>query len=84
MDDPACPIIDSEKKAIALGVALNQVLHYDAEWAKRVYTGDPKLTYSTGPDVLQQEIESLWHDGYTSLDERRRITALYVAARLTL
>ena len=82
-DDPVCPVIESIRDAIALGGALAKVLHYDRGWAERVYNGDPSLHYNTGPAVLNEEIRSLWHDGYTTLEERRAIVTEMVKARLS-
>lgn len=81
--EPACPVITSITEAIALGQALARVMCYDAGWAERVYQGDPAIHYNTGPAVLNAELHSLWHDGYFTHDERCRITAEYVAQRLS-
>lgn len=81
-NDPICPVIESITDAIAIGAALAKVRHFDRGWAERVYNGDPKLTYQTGPAALNSELQSLWAE-YTSLEERRAIVTEYVLQRMS-
>lgn len=81
-DDPVCPVIESITDAIAIGAALAKVQHYDRGWAERVYNGDPRITYNTGPAVLNAELQSLWAE-YTSPEERRAIVTEYVLQRMS-
>lgn len=76
-----CPYIDSLPLAIAIGQALGDVLHFDRGWAERVYQGD-KLSYKTGPDVLNRELQSRWEHDWTKA-EKKQILAKFVMYRLT-
>jgi hypothetical protein len=82
-DDPACPVITSLREANALGVALHKVLHFDLGWAGAVYSSSPQFTHQLGKEVLNRELQSMWCQGYTTLDERRRIVAEMVVQRLS-
>jgi hypothetical protein len=78
---PPCPVVENEVQAIALGMALAKVLHFDKDWVRKVFLGTVN-TYQTGPEVLNNELQSMWTDRLTG-DERERILAEYVLARLT-
>ena len=79
--DPPCPVIETKEQARMIGVALHKVLRFDKEFAERVFSGSTKLGYSVGKNALNDELQSQW-DYYTTLEERQRIFAEYVAARL--
>lgn len=77
-----CPVVENEAQAWALGKALEAVLHFDSKWAWRVFVGDPKLHWQTGPKILNDELQSQW--GQWTQSERERILALYTAEMLSL
>jgi hypothetical protein len=82
-ENPVCPAIETEQDAIDLGAALTEVWHYDADWARKVFTRDVLFTHSyTGPIELNREIASRWAE-YSTLDERRRIVTIYMERRLS-
>lgn len=74
-------VIETITQAIALGPVLGEVLHYDAGWAEKVFQGTGTTFGTSGPAVLNNELRSAWAN-YWTRDEKRRILAGYVAARL--
>lgn len=77
----APPVIESERQAVAFGAAMHIVLHFDADWCRRVFNGDPSIHYNTGRVVLNNEIASMWCDYWTN-DEKLKILAHYTATVL--
>lgn len=73
--------IRTEAEAAALGVAMHEVMHFEIDWVSRVFTGDTKLCYQTGPEVIRNEMRDMWKYSM-SLDERRQIMAVFLRERL--
>lgn len=61
---------------------LHEVLHYVADWAPKVFSGDSTITFQTGPTILNNELESMWNN-YLADAEKKAILAKYVEYRLT-
>lgn len=75
------PKIETLSQAIALGPVLGEVLHYDVGWAEKVFQGTGTTFGTSGPDTLNNELQSMW-GSYWSEAEKTKIFTLYVAARL--
>lgn len=76
------PEIETLAQAEAIGEALHDVLLFTPSWAPRVFSGDPTLTFQTGPAALNNELESMWNN-YLSDAEKKAILVKYVEYRLT-
>lgn len=73
--------VGNVEQADVIGYALHKVMHFDVDWVRRVYTGDTKLCYQTGPAVILNELRGLWRD-YMTIDERRQIMVIVTTERL--
>lgn len=74
MNDPACPVIDSEEKAEAMSIAFHNVRGF----YERYFV---QLRKTAGPSYAQTELQKLWY--LTPLSERRQLMFEYVTARLS-
>lgn len=74
--------IRTAEQADDIGLAIHQVLHFERDWVSRVFNGDSKLCYQTGPEVIMAELRSMWQFEMSD-DERRRIMSIVAIARLS-
>ncbi len=74
------PYIDTPSKATDIGTALAEVCNFAHDWGTRVFTSQGG-TWLTGPDTLNEELQSMF-SGLLTKDEQRRILARYAALRL--
>jgi len=78
-----CPIITSQQEAKEIGAALTKVAHMDRRWAEGMFTNTMmSLTYSTGPALLNRELQSMWDYSWSPM-EKKKILTEYIAQRLS-
>lgn len=82
MKAPAdAPTITTLREAEAIGIALAQHSPIDPKWAVEIFQSSTRLTYVSGPRVLNAELASMWKYVLTN-QEKINIMTAYVAARL--
>ncbi len=75
-------VIETKKQAEQIGWVLHKVVRINAMWALRVFGGDPRMHWMTGPKVLNDELAWMWRHDWTK-EQKEQIVAKYVAMRLS-